>query len=99
MSNQANYYDVVNDLPLKKDNMRKVRMVVAATDANGSPALVHFKVRMASWDIEDGHHYDVAKDYARKCGYEGEMVAFDKDDGPEFLFKSFKWKDADVVEE
>jgi hypothetical protein len=76
----------------------KLKMVVAATNANGEPDLFFCKVICSKEQYEEGDHYDAAKDQAKLEGYESEMVAFDENDPPKSLFELFVWNSAEVVD-
>lgn len=65
--------------------MKDVTVAVAATNAAGIPDFYITDVGVTDMDYTDGVHYDVAKDYARKHGFEGDMVAFDNYDAPELI--------------
>lgn len=75
----------------------KKKCVVACTNANGESDFFFCIVEGSQEQIDNGDHYDTAKDYAVESGYEGEMVVFDEDDGPKFLFGHFAWKSATTI--
>ena len=77
-----------------------INCVVAATNASGEPDFYFVKVRCSrdQYCGEDGGaHYDAAKTAARDKGYEGEMVVFDENDGPRWLFEHLVWASASTV--
>jgi hypothetical protein len=69
--------------------MMKLRCAVAATTADGTPGFFFLRINCSNRDYNDGGHYDYAKEEAEEHGYEGEMVVFDENDGPEWLFADF----------
>lgn len=71
-----------------------IRCVVAGSNANGSPDFFFVMVRATEEQIANGKHYDVAREAAKENGYDGEMVAFDENDPPKFLFDHFVWETA-----
>ena len=44
-----------------------------------------------------GDHYEIAEEAAYENGYEGPMVVFDENDGPDFLLDHFVWESASLV--
>lgn len=76
----------------------ELKMVVAATNANGEPDLFFCKVICSEEQYQEGRHYDAAKRKAEQEGYEGQMVAFDERDPPKRLFDLFVWNSAEVVD-
>jgi hypothetical protein len=69
----------------------EIKCVVACRNASGESDFYFCKVECS----ED--HYELAEDSAREEGYEGPMVVFDENDGPDFLFDHFVWESASVV--
>ena len=66
----------------------KIKCVVACTNAQGDPDLFSCVVECSKEQYDNGDHYDMAKDLARDDDYEGpDMVAFDENDGPDWLFR------------
>lgn len=57
-----------------------IKMVVLATDSNGSPAFHTCQVEVTEAQYEQGEHYDLAKENASFNGYEEPMIAFDERD-------------------
>jgi len=55
-----------------------MRMIVACTNASGEPDFHVCDVAASEAQIEDGEHYDLAKESAEKARYEGPMVAFER---------------------
>lgn len=60
---------------------KNIRMIVACTNANGSPDLFSTVLKATEKQISEGDHYDMVKIAAHNAGYEGKMVAFEM---PEF---------------
>lgn len=58
----------------------KTKLLVACTNASGAPDFFKCDVEASESDIEDGHHYSLAKAMAEERGYEGPMVCFDEQD-------------------
>lgn len=58
----------------------RIRMVVVATSAEGSPDLFLTTVDVTGTQYEHGRHYDMALLRARDEGYENPMIAFDQHD-------------------
>jgi hypothetical protein len=58
----------------------RIRMVVLATNAEGSPDLFLTAVDATGTQYEHGRHYDMALLRAREEGYETPMMAFDQHD-------------------
>jgi hypothetical protein len=75
----------------------EIKCVVACRNAEGSSDFYFCKVECSQEEYDYGDHYDKAEDAARDDGYEGPMVAFDENDGPDFLFDNFVWESASVV--
>jgi len=71
-----------------------VKVVVAATNANGEPDFYWCKVDCSDQEYNEGWHYAMARDAAEENGYEGEMVVFDEHDPPKPLFNMFNWESA-----
>jgi hypothetical protein len=66
--------------------MLKVTCVVACSDSSGVPSFFRTQVQCTKDDLNNGRHYDVAKAKARESCYSGDMVVFDENDGPQWLF-------------
>ena len=75
-----------------------VKVVVAATSADGTPDFFACCVECYQHQYDEGEHYDKAKEAAEDEGYEGPMVAFDENDGPAFLFEHLCGADLPVIE-
>jgi hypothetical protein len=63
-----------------------VRCVVACRNAAGEPDFFGCVVRCTRRQYEEGGHYEQAEAMARRQGYEGRMLAYDEEDGPDWLF-------------
>lgn len=75
----------------------EIKCVVACRNASGESDFYFCKVECSEEQYDVGDHYELAEDSAREEGYEGPMVAFDENDGPDFLFDHFVWESASVV--
>lgn len=75
----------------------EVKCVVACHNASGESDFYFCKVKCKQVQYDVGEHYDLAEDSAREDGYEGPMVVFDENDGPNFLFDHFVWESAPIV--
>lgn len=80
------------------ENTTIVRCVVAAMTANG-PDFFFCKVRCSLDDYNNGVHYEIAEDAAENDGFDGPMLAYDENDGHDWLFDHFEWDSASIVEE
>lgn len=65
-----------------------IKCVVAATNAQGSPDFYPVVVEVTQEQYDEGEHYEIAMGLATDQGYEGDMVVFDENDGPAFLFEN-----------
>ena len=74
-----------------------IKCVVACRNAEGASDFYFCKVECSEAEYDVGDHYDVAEQSAEDEGYEGPMVAFDENDGPEWLFDHFVWDSASVI--
>jgi hypothetical protein len=74
-----------------------VKCVVACRNAEGASDFYFCKVECSQDQYDNGEHYEIAEYQARSEGYEGPMVAFDENDGPNFLFEHFVWESATKV--
>ena len=81
-----------------KDNGKlKMKIVVAATNANGDSDLYFFILDDIPEDCYDnGDHFDAAIEQAENEGYEHPMVVFD-DGMPIALENLFDWETASVI--
>lgn len=59
---------------------RNVKVVVLATNPEGSPAFFHVTVLINDEQYSNGVHYDTAKACAEINDYEEPMIAFDEND-------------------
>jgi len=75
----------------------EIKCVVACRNAEGASDFYFCKVECSEEQYDVGDHYELAEDWAREEGYEGPMVVFDENDGPDFLFDHFVWESASVV--
>jgi hypothetical protein len=75
----------------------EIKCVVACRNASGESDFYFCKVECSEEQYDVGDHYELAEDSAREEGYEGPMVVFDENDGPDFLFDHFVWESASVV--
>jgi hypothetical protein len=57
-----------------------VKVVVLATNSEGSPEFCTCTVNVTSAQYDEGEHYDLAKEKAEAEGYEAPMIAFDARD-------------------
>jgi hypothetical protein len=65
-----------------------IKVVVAcAANGNGQPDFFGTVITCTQADYESGIHYDLAKAQALEDGYEEPMIAFDENDGPDWLFE------------
>jgi hypothetical protein len=74
----------------------EIKCVVACRNASGESDFFFCKVECSQNQYDVGDHYDIAEDAARDEGYDGPMVVFDENDGPDFLFDHFVWESATV---
>jgi len=58
---------------------RTIRCIIACTNSNGEPELAHTTVNCTEEEIENGEHYDVAKEQVEDQGYENPCWATDED--------------------
>jgi hypothetical protein len=75
----------------------EIKCVVACRNASGESDFYFCKVECSEEQYDVGDHYELAEDSAREEGYEGPMVVFDENDGPDFLFDHFVWESESVV--
>lgn len=72
-----------------------IRMMVAATNANGEPDIYFCKVTCTEDELDSGDHYDMAKRHAEDEGYDRPMVAFDEfDPAGKAMLNNFVWESA-----
>ena len=72
-----------------------IRMIVASCNAIGEPDLFFCKVFASPKQVDNGDHYERAKQAASDDGYEGDMVAFDENDSAgKAMLPLFVWDTA-----
>jgi hypothetical protein len=69
---------------------RKIAIVTACTDANGSPDFVLNTVRATAEEIDNCIHYYLAEAKLLEDGYEPPFVHFDEDEAPDFLLPTIR---------
>lgn len=74
-----------------------IKCVVACRNAEGASDFYFCKVDLPEDEYDIGTHYELAEDAASAEGYDGPMVAFDENDGPDWLFEHFIWESADTI--
>jgi hypothetical protein len=74
-----------------------IKCVVACLNAEGASDFYFCKVECRQEQYDNGEHYNIAENQAWSEGYEGPMVTFDENDGPNFLFEHFVWESATTV--
>lgn len=74
-----------------------IKCVVACRNADGASDFYFCVVRCKQAQYDVGDHYNMAENQAWDEGYEGPMVVFDENDGPNFLFDHFVWESATTV--
>jgi len=74
-----------------------IKCVVACRNAEGASDFYFCKVECSQDEYDVGKHYEIAEEQAADEGYEGPMVVFDENDGPNFLFDHFVWESATTV--
>jgi hypothetical protein len=72
------------------------KMVIALTNFNEDADFVFVKIEGTQEQYEDGEFYETAKTFAKQFGL-GEMVVYNEDDPPKFLFDHFEWDTASIV--
>jgi hypothetical protein len=75
----------------------EIKCVVACRNAEGASDFYFCKVKCKQEQYDVGDHYEMAEEAAYEDGYEGPMVVFDENDGPDFLFDHFVWESATTV--
>lgn len=60
--------------------MPEIKVIVAATNANGEPDFFGCVVRCSQVAIDEGTHYEIAIAKAEANGFEKPAVAFDEED-------------------
>lgn len=56
------------------------KVIVLCTNSNGSPEFYTCTPEVTDEQLENGDHYDLAKESAENNGYEAPMIAFDAAD-------------------
>jgi hypothetical protein len=80
-----------------ENGLIKLKIVVAATNANGDADLFFFIMDNIPEDqYNDGGHFEAAMQHAENEGYEHPMVVFD-DGMPIALENIFEWETASVI--
>ena len=74
-----------------------IKCVVACRNAEGVSDFYFCKVDCTQEEYDNGSHYELAENSAISEGYEGPYVAFDENDGPDWLFDHFVWESASIV--
>jgi hypothetical protein len=67
----------------------QLRCIVACHNASGAPDFYPCTVEVSLEQYDEGEHYERAEEKARDSGYEGPMLAYDENDGPELLFRHY----------
>jgi hypothetical protein len=67
---------------------KRIRMVVVAANASGSPDLFLTAVEATDTQYQHGRHYDMALLRAREEGYGSPMIAFDQFDAAAHMLRS-----------
>jgi hypothetical protein len=73
-----------------------IKCVVACRNAEGVSDFYFCKVECSQDDYDVGDHYEIAENAAFADGYEPHL-AYDENDGPDFLFDHFVWESASTV--
>lgn len=80
-----------------KKQLITLDMIVAGINSEGDPDFFFCKVTGSQEDYDNDEFYNTARTAAREQGYGPELVAFDQDDGPSFLFNHFEWDTATKI--
>lgn len=75
----------------------EIKCVVACRNCEGVPDFYFCKVKCSQEQYDNGEHYEIAEDAASKEGYEGPLLAYDENDGPDWLFDHFVWESASIA--
>lgn len=76
------------------------KVVVLCTNANGDPSFHTCTPSVTQAGLDEGEHYELAKENARDTGYEGPMLAFDSmDEAAHQLGDIVKWLSEDDLRE
>lgn len=85
---------------MSQENLLTPKVVVLCTNANGDPSFHTCTPSVTKAGIEEGEHYELAKENARDNGYEGPMLAFDSmDEAARQLGDIVKWLSEDDLRE
>jgi hypothetical protein len=76
--------------PFQEDTFFEIHLVVACTDANGSPTLEPVVIVQTAEQISHYSHYDAAIALLQTNSFEGPFIAFDEADNPK-LMTLFNW--------
>lgn len=76
---------VVEDWGLKVT--RKIKVVVACTNASGIPELLVISLKVTEDQIKEGEHYDMASEKATLLGYEPKLCFDHQEINPGMLMK------------
>lgn len=63
-----------------EDKMVAIKVAVLAHNANGEPQFFVYNLNVSQPDIDEGFHYDSAKEAAEHAGFSGPMIAFAEGD-------------------
>lgn len=72
-------------------DIRIMKCVVAATNANGAADFLPLCLEVTPEMIENGAHFDLAIHVAFQKGYENPMLVFDEDEAPAWLLERYEW--------
>jgi hypothetical protein len=75
-----------------------IKCVVACVNASGESDFYFCRVTCSPDEYDEGAHYEIAEDAASSEGYDGPMVVFDENDGPNWLFEHFVWDSSSVFD-
>jgi len=77
---------------------KHIKCIVSVTNSNGEPDLFFIIVNATEEQIENGEHYDTAKDEACDYGYEPYLVYDENDSAGKSMLSLFQWETASVIE-
>lgn len=69
----------------------KIKCIVAAINASGSPDLFFTIVECSQSEYDNGDHYDMADLKAEQEGYEPKLVFDENDPGGQAMLDLFDW--------
>ena len=79
--------------------IKKIRVTVACINANGEPDFYCCILKTSDEGIDNGYHYQVAKQHAADEDFENPMIAYDPTDTKHWDFITlFDWDNAPVFE-